>query len=87
MLQQRYEASLEYFTRATAADPGDARSRANMATALGLLGRTDESLALFYQVMHPEDAHHNVAVLCRSIGDEERAELEFARASDPKLRR
>lgn len=87
LLQQRYEASLEYFTRATAADPGDARSRANMATALGLLGRADESLALFYQVMHPEDAHHNVAVLCRSIGDERRAELEFARAADPKLRR
>jgi Flp pilus assembly protein TadD len=87
LLQQRYESSLEYFTRATAVDPGDARSRANMATALGLLGRTDEALALFYQVLPPEDAHHNVAVLCRSIGDERRAELEFARASDPKLRR
>jgi len=87
LLQQKYEAALEHFTRATAADPSDARSRANMATALGLLGRTDESLALFYQVLPPEDAHYNVAVLCRSIGDEQRAELEFARAKDPSLRK
>jgi hypothetical protein len=58
-----------------------------MATALGLLGRIDESLALFYQVLPPGDAHHNVAVLCRSIGNEERARVEFARAEDPRLRR
>jgi len=87
LLQQRYEESLPHFARASAADPGDARSRANMATALGLLGRTDEALALFYQVMPPEDAHHNVAVLCRTIGDNERAELEFQRAENPKLRK
>lgn len=87
LLEQRYEESLDYFTRATAADPGGARSRANMATALGMLGRIDEALALYYQVLPPEDAHYNVAVLCRSIGDDQRAELEFARASDPKLRR
>jgi Flp pilus assembly protein TadD len=87
LLEQRYEASLDYFTRATAAEPGDARSRANMATALGMLGRIDESLALYYQVLPPADAHYNVAVLCRSIGDDERAEVEFARAADPRLRR
>jgi Flp pilus assembly protein TadD len=87
LLEQRYEASLDYFTQAAAADPGDARCRANMATALGMLGRIDEALALYYQVLPPEDAHYNVAVLCRSIGDDERAELEFARAADPRLRR
>ena len=87
LLQQRYEESLPHFARASAADPSDARSRANMATALGLLGRTDDALALFYQVMPPEDAHHNVAVLCRTIGDNERAELEFRRAEDPKARK
>jgi len=87
LLQQRYEESLPHFARASSADPSDARSRANMATALGLLGRTDEALALFYQVMPPEDAHHNVAVLCRTIGDNQRAELEFQRAENPKLRK
>jgi Flp pilus assembly protein TadD len=86
LLQQRYEDSLPHFARASAADPSDARSRANMATALGLLGRTDEALALFYQVMPPSDAHHNVAVLCRTIGDNERAELEFQRADNPRMR-
>lgn len=87
LLQQKYEESLPHFTRASAADPSDARCRANMATALGLLGRTDESLALFYQVMPPQDAHHNVAVLCRTIGDDARAELEFERAGNPKKRK
>jgi Flp pilus assembly protein TadD len=87
LLQQKYEESLPHFARASAADPSDARSRANMATALGLLGRTDEALALFYQVMPPSDAHHNVAVLCRTIGDNERAEIEFERADNPRKRK
>ena len=87
LLQKRYDEALDSFTLASAADPDDARARANMATTLGLLGRADEALALFYQVMPPADAHHNVAVLCRSIGDDERAALEFRRAEDPKLRR
>jgi Flp pilus assembly protein TadD len=87
LLQKHYEEALDCFTRACASNPEDARSRSNMATSLGLLGRHDEALALFYQVLPPAEAHHNVAVLCRSIGDEERARLEFARAADPKLRR
>jgi len=79
-LRAEFEPALEQFTLAAAAEPGDARNRANMAAALGMQGRLDEALALYYQILPPAEAHHDVAVLCEAIGLEERARAEFSRA-------
>jgi Flp pilus assembly protein TadD len=78
MVKNNFGQALEMFTRAAAAAPANARYRANMALSLGMLGRYDESLALYEQVVPPHEAHYNLAVLCRARGDEERAKGEFA---------
>ncbi|HVS10176.1 MAG TPA: tetratricopeptide repeat protein [Planctomycetota bacterium] len=76
--------ALERFTQAVAASPGDARCRANLALALGLLGRLEEARALYLQVIPPADAHHNLAIVCEARGDARAAERE--RALEAQLR-
>ena len=43
--------------------PENAKYRSNMAVALGLMGRDEESLALFKQVLPEDQANHNLSVL------------------------
>jgi tetratricopeptide (TPR) repeat protein len=74
------------FMRAAEAAPENARYRANMATALGLLGRYEEALALFEQVVPPADAHRNLAVLCEARNDMSRAAEARRRADGLSLR-
>ncbi len=69
LLLHDYEGALADFTQATALHPDDARSRSNMAVALAMLGRYDESLSLYTLVMPASDAYHNLAVLCDARGD------------------
>ncbi len=61
--------ALDLFTEAAANMPQNTRYRANMALALGMLGRYDESLALEEQILGPAEAHHNLAVICAARGD------------------
>ena len=77
-------AALEYFTRAAALAPDDARYRSNMAVALGMVGRYAEALALYRQVMPEADAHYNLGVLCESRHDKVRAAQEFQEAQAAK---
>lgn len=89
MLKGDYAMALQNFTLASAADPDDARYTANMALAAGMLGRYDESLALYQQVVRPARAHYNLAVVCEALGDSERAQAEYAKALelDPWMQR
>ena len=64
LMRRNYEKALEMFTRAAGRIPEAARYRANMAVALGLMGRDEESLALFKQLLPEDQANHNLAVLC-----------------------
>ncbi len=80
LMRSQYEEALDSFTRAAALAPDDTRYRANMAVALGLLGRYDEALALYEQVGSLADAHYNLGVLAESRRDHTRAQTEFARA-------
>ena len=84
---QDYDKALEMFTRAAAIAPDDKRCRANMAVALGLLGRDEEALHIYSQVISPAKAHHNLGVLCESRDDPEaaRRQYELARALDRSL--
>lgn len=76
MVQGNYAEALHEFTLAAATAPQDARYRANMAVALGVAGRYDESLALYQQIVPPSDAHHNLSVLCEARNDTDRADQE-----------
>ena len=68
ILRRDPQAALRLFTRAAALKPNDGRYRANMAMALCLLGRCDESLALYQQVVSKTDAQYNVALLKARAG-------------------
>lgn len=66
LLRQEYEPALRHFTDAAGFVPENEKYRANMAAALGLLGRQEESLALLQQVLPPAKAEHNAEVLRRA---------------------
>lgn len=80
MLRDQHEKALEYFIRAAALAPDDARLRANVAAALGMQGRYDESLAVYRQVMNAAHAHYNLGVLSEARQDHDHAESQFAAA-------
>ena len=60
---KEYGNALDHFTQAAGLQPENRKYRANMATALGLLGRQEESLALLQQCLADEQADHNAEVL------------------------
>jgi len=66
LMKGDYEGALKSFTIAVASAPHDPRYRANMAVALGLLGRDEESMALYEQVLAPEEVASNLAILRRA---------------------
>jgi Flp pilus assembly protein TadD len=80
LLKRDYEQALNAFGQAAAISPYNARYRANMAFAAGMLGRYEETLSLYYQVMPEEDAHYNLGVICEARKDFERATAEFRQA-------
>ena len=63
LLRKEYAQALDRFTQASGLVPENEKYRANMATALGLLGRYEESQALFEQTLTIEKAGHNVEIL------------------------
>ena len=63
LVRRDYENALMVFDKAAAIAPENVKYRANMAVALGLMGREDESLALFKQVLPEDQAARNVEVL------------------------
>jgi serine/threonine-protein kinase len=63
IVHKDYEKALEAFTEAAGVVPENARYRTNMALALGLMGRYEESLSLFKQVLPEDQANHNLNIL------------------------
>lgn len=66
IMRREYDKALDMFTQAAGRKPENVRYRANMAVALGLIGRDEESLALFKQILPEDQANHNLAILGRS---------------------
>ena len=58
-----YEKALDLFTKAAGYMPENVKYRTNMAVALGLMARYDESLSLFKLVLPEDQANHNLNVL------------------------
>jgi Flp pilus assembly protein TadD len=63
MVRRDYEKALQMFDKAAGLKPENKKYRANMAVALGLMGREEESLSLFKQIMPEDEAIHNLDVL------------------------
>ena len=63
LIRKEYGKALDQFTQAGGLVPESEKYRANMAIALGLLGRHEESLALLEQVLPEDKARHNAEVL------------------------
>jgi len=63
IVRRNYENALKMFTKAAGLMPENAKYRANMAVALGLMGRDDESLSLFKHILPEDEANHNLKVL------------------------
>jgi Flp pilus assembly protein TadD len=80
VLRGEWEQAAERFTLAAAVVPHDARTRANLATALGMLGRTDEALSLYLQVLPPAKAVYNLGVLLEERKDRDGAKVAFERS-------
>ena len=63
IVRREYETALKMFTRAAGIMPENMKYRSNMAVALGLMGRDEESLSLFKQILPDDKANHNLSVL------------------------
>ena len=90
LMQGDCEGALNAFTSAVASVPHDPRYRANMAVALGLLGRDEESMALYEQVLSPEEVANNLSILRRArrnmAGNVGRGNVNTQPADDGKSR-
>lgn len=67
LIRKEYSLALEYFTMAAGLAAENTRYRSNMATSLVLLGRRDEALALYEQILPKEEALENIQILCDKI--------------------
>ncbi|MHC5164105.1 MAG: tetratricopeptide repeat protein [Planctomycetota bacterium] len=67
LIRKRYQRALDSFTKASAVVPENTRYRSNMATALALMGRYDEALSLYRQILPEQQARENVRILKENI--------------------
>ena len=63
IVRRDYENALKMFTKAAGLMPEKVKYRANMAVALGMMGRDEESLSLFRHILPEDQANHNLSVL------------------------
>lgn len=63
LLRRDLEPALQAFVAAAAAAAPDARPRANLAVTLALLGRDEEALAVWEQVLPPAEAQRNLELV------------------------
>lgn len=64
LIRKDFEKALDSFTQAAGILPENTRYRSNMAAALALMGRRDEALALYQQILPKEEAMENIRILC-----------------------
>ncbi len=80
MLKRDYGTALKHFTEAAGIMLDNVKFRGNLAVALGMLGRYDECLAVYEQIVPSSEAHYNLGVLCEARQDFRTAHQEFRRA-------
>lgn len=63
MIRQDYNKALEMFTATTGVKPENARYRANMAVCMAFLGRDDEAISLYRQILPESQVQHNLNII------------------------
>lgn len=86
ILKKEYAGALEYFSEASRILPS-ARFKANEALALGLSGDYVGAMNAYQQIMAPEDARYNIAVIKRMSDGESETVEPAARIDDVTERR
>jgi Flp pilus assembly protein TadD len=66
LVRRKYEEAFDKFSKAAGVAPENARYRANMAVALAFMGRDDEALSLFRQILPEDEAKHNVLTISKA---------------------
>ena len=67
LIRKQYQNALDYFTKASGVAPDNTRYRSNMATALALMDRFEEALALYRQILPENQAQENLRILRENI--------------------
>jgi len=70
MMNKQFSGAFEAFSKARDLDPNNSKYTANAALALGMLGRTDEALALYQTIMPMQRAQQNLNVISQAMGVE-----------------
>jgi adenylate cyclase len=70
LVRKEYDKAMERFGQAAGVVPENKKYRANMATALGLMGRDEEALALWCQILPETQARHNMEVIRKAHQDQ-----------------
>jgi len=76
IVRRDYEQALKMFTKAAGIKPENTMYRANMAAALGLMGRDEESLSLFKQILPEDQAKHNISLLKEARDNKKKIPIE-----------
>jgi Flp pilus assembly protein TadD len=76
MIKKEYELAYEACHTAWSLAPENARFAANAALALGMLGRTDESRAIYEQIMSTGHVHHNMDVIHKALDNNVQSAVE-----------
>ena len=63
MIRQDYNKALEMFIATTGVKPENARYRANTAVSLAFLGRDDEAISLYRQILPENQVQHNLNII------------------------
>ncbi len=63
MIRQDYNKALEMFTATAGVKPENAKYRANMAVSLAFLGRDDEAISLYRQILPENQVQHNLSII------------------------
>ena len=85
LLKSDHDRALLEFQAAVGVDPNDARYRANMALALGMMGRYDEALSLYRQIVTEIECHENLAVIGEARRDPSFAAREWALVQELRI--
>jgi Flp pilus assembly protein TadD len=82
IVRHDYQSALKMFTKAAGIMPENVKYRANMAVALGLMGRDEECLALFKQILPEDQANHNLTILREARSGEKPASTAISRTTN-----
>ena len=80
IISGEYDKALDIFTKAASINPENTRYRMNMALALGLLKRYEESLALYKQILPEDQAENNLNVL-RGRNEELASDITYQKSN------